>query len=63
VRFAPSESGTGSVVTVVLQYQPPGGRLGAVVASIFGESPEAQLEANLVRFRDWVDAEPIILGI
>lgn len=63
VRFAPSKNGTGTLVTVVLQYQPPGGRLGAAVASIFGESPEAQLEADLVRFRDWVEAEPVILGV
>jgi len=63
VRFAPAKSGIGTTMTVVLQYQPPGGRLGAAVASIFGESPEAQLEADLARFRDWVEAEPVILGV
>jgi uncharacterized membrane protein len=63
VRFAASRSGTGTLLTVVLQYQPPGGRLGAAVASIFGEAPEAQLEADLIRFRDWVEAEPVILGV
>lgn len=63
VRFAPAKSGIGTSMTVVLQYQPPGGRLGAAVASIFGESPETQLEADLVRFRDWVEAEPVILGV
>ncbi len=61
VRFIPDSSGDGTVVTVVLQYHPPGGRLGAAVAAIFGELPEEQLEADLERFRDWIEAEPTIL--
>lgn len=62
VRFDPVKKGGGTLVTVVLQYQPPGGRFGATVASIFGESPAKQLEGDLARFRDWVEAEPTILA-
>lgn len=62
VRFSPGTNGSGTLVTVVLQYQPPGGRLGAAVAAIFGETPETQLEEDLARFRDWVEAEPTILS-
>ena len=60
VRFRPLKNGTR--VTVVLQYQPPGGQIGAVVASLFGESPDQQLKADLQRFREWVEAEPTILA-
>lgn len=63
VRFAPANSGAATLVTVVLQYQPPGGRIGAALAGVLGESPDQQLEADLVRFRDWVEAEPVILGV
>jgi uncharacterized membrane protein len=63
VRFHPLEHGRGTRVTVVLQYQPPGGQIGAAVASIFGESPDKQLAADLLRFRDWIEAEPTILAI
>jgi uncharacterized membrane protein len=63
VRFHRLEDGRGTRVTVVLQYQPPGGQFGAAVASIFGESPDKQLEADLIRFRDWIEAEPTILAV
>ena len=62
VRFQPLANGRKTHLTVVLQYQPPAGKLGAAVAAIFGESPEQQLEGDLVRFRDWVEAEPVILS-
>jgi uncharacterized membrane protein len=60
VRFRRLKNGTR--VTVVLQYQPPGGQIGALVASLCGESPDKQLKADLQRFREWVEAEPTILA-
>jgi uncharacterized membrane protein len=61
VRFKGLKAGRGTRLTVVLQYQPPAGPLGAAVASILGESPDRQLEKDLARFRDWIEAEPTIV--
>lgn len=57
VRFHSLDDGKNTLVTVVLQYQPPGGRLGAAVAAIFGEAPDQQLDSDLQRFRDLVESE------
>ncbi len=38
-------------VRVSLEYDPPGGRLGAFIATIFGENPEQQITEDLARFK------------
>ena len=55
VRFAPGPDGTS--VRVVLEFDPPGGRLGARIAGIFGEDPGSQVLADLVNFRRAMEAE------
>ena len=40
---------------IVLGYDPPAGRLGALVAHLFGKDPEQQLEEDLERFADVVE--------
>jgi uncharacterized membrane protein len=45
-------------VRVVLKYEPPAGRLGAALASLFGESPERQIEEDLRRFKQMMETEP-----
>lgn len=45
------ETGFGTRVRVRLQYKPPGGKLGAAVARLFGEEPGAQVREDLRRFK------------
>jgi uncharacterized membrane protein len=49
VNFDETEHGTR--VRVNLQYSPPGGKLGAAVAWLFGEEPHLQVREDLRRFK------------
>jgi uncharacterized membrane protein len=49
--------GGGTHVKVALEYEPPAGEIGAQLASIFRESPEQQLEEDLLRFKEQMEAE------
>jgi len=53
VRFEPSAGGT--VVRVTLKYDPPGGKLGAFVAWLFGENPDKQIDEDLGRFKQLME--------
>jgi uncharacterized membrane protein len=44
-------------VRVSLEYDPPGGRLGAFIASIFGENPEQQITEDLARFKHLMESD------
>jgi uncharacterized membrane protein len=50
VHFIPATNG-GTVVRVVLKYDPPGGSIGGFVARLFGENPEQQIAEDLKRFK------------
>lgn len=50
VRFKPAPGG-GTIVSVALQYNPPGGMLGAMFAKLFGEEPSQQIAEDLQRFK------------
>jgi len=50
VRFEAAPGGS-TLVRVVLEFQPPGGALGAKVAKLFHESPEQQLDDDLGRLK------------
>jgi uncharacterized membrane protein len=54
VHFNPTPSG-GTEIFVRLQYDPPAGKLGAWVASLFGEEPSQQIRADLRRLRDYLE--------
>jgi uncharacterized membrane protein len=49
VRFIPSDNGT--EIVVHLQYEPPAGKLGSMVASMFGEEPSQQIRSDLRRLK------------
>lgn len=49
VDFHETARGT-TLLRVILGYDPPAGRLGALVARLFGTNPEEQLEEDLERF-------------
>jgi uncharacterized membrane protein len=56
VNFRSAPDGRGTEVKVSLQYDPPGGVLGALVAKLFGEAPEQQIEQDLRRFKQVMEA-------
>jgi hypothetical protein len=55
VDFEETRRGT-TLLRVVLGYDPPAGRLGSLVAHLFGMDPEQQLEEDLDRFAEVVEA-------
>jgi uncharacterized membrane protein len=56
VRFESDPSGRGTIVRVTLKYDPPGGTLGKLVAKLFGEAPDQQVEEDLRRFKQLMEA-------
>ncbi len=60
VRFEPLDGGQRTKVTVVLKFDPPAGALGEIVAKIFGESPDQQLEEDLGRFKVLLETNPVM---
>ena len=55
VRFEKAPGGRGTTVRVSLKYDPPGGKLGALVARLFGENPEQQIDEDLGRFKQLME--------
>lgn len=59
VRFRPATGGRGTEVKVVMEYNPPGGAVGATIAKLFGEEPEQQIGDELHRFKQLMEAGEI----
>ena len=59
VRFEPAPGDEGTEVTVQLEYNPPGGKLAALVAKLSGEEPEQQVAEALRRFKALMEAGEI----
>jgi uncharacterized membrane protein len=59
VRFERAPGGRGTLVRVALQYVPPAGKLGAVLASVVGKRPGAHVEEALRRFKQLMEAGEI----
>lgn len=53
------ETDHGTRVRVLLQYSPPGGKLGSVVAKIFREEPSIQIREDLRRFKALLESGEI----
>jgi uncharacterized membrane protein len=51
VNFADAPGGRGTEVRIALQYNPPGGAVGALVARLFGEEPSVQIHHDLMRLK------------
>lgn len=51
----PGEMEAGTRVRVILNYEPPAGRLGATIAKLFGEEPSRQIEEDLNRFKQIIE--------
>lgn len=59
VHFMPVGDGSQTEVRVVLSYEPPAGRLGANVAKLLGEEPSKQVEDDLRRFKQVMEAAEV----
>ena len=59
VRFETLPAGRGTRVTVNLEYDPPAGILGAIIAKMFGEEPNQQVRDDLRRFKNLMEAGEI----
>ncbi len=51
VRFVDAPGDRGTEVRVAMDYIPPAGRLGKLVATLFGEAPEQTIKEDLRRFK------------
>lgn len=59
VRFEPAPGDEGTEVTVALEYEPPGGKLGAWLAKLSPEEPGKQVADTLRRFKALMEAGEI----
>jgi uncharacterized membrane protein len=60
VRFAPAPGGRGTEIHVELRYDPPGGKLAALVAKLFGEEPAQQVNSDLRRLKQVLETGEVV---
>jgi uncharacterized membrane protein len=60
VRFQRAAGDRGTVVSVEFQYDPPGGKLGAAIAKLFGEEPEQQVADDLRAFKQVMETGEVV---
>jgi uncharacterized membrane protein len=60
VDFLPAVGGRGTDVRVRIDYKPPGGRLAAGLARLFGEAPEQRVREDVRRFKQLMEAGEVI---
>lgn len=56
VRFEQAPNGRGTQVKVALNYEPPAGKLGSLLAKLFGAEPEQQVAEDLRHFKQFMEA-------
>jgi uncharacterized membrane protein len=59
VRFEEVDGGQATLIHVELQYRPPAGKAGAVIARLLGEEPGQQIEEDLRRFKQLIETGEI----
>lgn len=60
VHFEDDPGGRGTLVSVEMRYDPPGGSLGSAVAKLFGEDPRWLVRDSLRRFKQVMEAGEVI---
>lgn len=60
VRFRPAPGGRGTEVIVKLEFDPPGGAVGAAFARLFGKVPQLQIEQDLRRFKQVLEVGEVV---
>lgn len=56
VRFREAPGGRGTYVDVDMEYVPPADVVGNLIARLFGEAPDVQVESDLRRFKQIMEA-------
>lgn len=59
VRFKPAPSGRGTEIHVELEYAPPAGKAGSIVAKLFGKEPNQQVAGDLRRLKQLLETGEI----
>ena len=62
VRFERAPGNRGTIVKVNLEYNPTAGILGSMVAKLFGEEPEQQLDDDLRRFKQVMEVGEVVVS-
>ena len=60
VRFEPAPGNRGTMVSVEMQYRPPGGTLGSAVAAWFGDDLPYSIKMDLRRFKQVMETGEVI---
>jgi uncharacterized membrane protein len=60
VRFEEATGRRGTYVKVRLEYNPPGGRIGAALAKMFAHSPEQLIGSDLRRFKQLMEVGEVV---
>ena len=55
VQFRPGETEGATELKIELQYNPPGGTVGALFAKLFGEEPSQQIDEDIQRFKQLME--------
>jgi uncharacterized membrane protein len=56
VQFRPVRGGRSTQISVRLQYEPPAGKMGSAVASLFGREPSQTIREDLRRLKQILEA-------
>lgn len=56
VRFRPASGHLGTIVDVMLEYEAPGGALGAGIAKLFHREPSQEIREDLREFKAFMEA-------
>ncbi|MBV8819231.1 MAG: DUF2892 domain-containing protein [Acidobacteriaceae bacterium] len=59
VQFKEAPGNRGTEIRISLQYNPPGGSVGSLVAKLFGEEPSQQVQKDLHRLKSLLEAGEI----
>jgi uncharacterized membrane protein len=59
VNFADAPGGRGTIVRVTLDWEPPAGKLGAVLSHFFSEEPDHQIREDLRKFKQLMETGAI----
>ena len=60
VRFLPAPGGRGTELHVEINYDPPGGKAGALVAKLFGEEPGQQTGDDIRRLKQVLETGEVL---
>ena len=55
VHFTAAPAGRGTIVKVVMDVEPPAGKLGLVIAKLFGEDPDREVREDLRKFKQLME--------